>query len=188
MMRTLRRLGAAAGALAAVLCADGSALAQSTYQAPSGAFVIDLPSSYGLPLVTRGMAYQFRGDGGRILVVYLERQADVAAAFEQGITEIHEGGLEHVALERPAQAMKVNGHPARWGVLKGTVPMADNRKVTLHAYLGSIALQHGGLYFLTFLNDGNRPQWEGLMLQAFYSLRDAGEAVSGTSDIHSFVP
>jgi hypothetical protein len=192
MMRSLRRLGAATGALAAVLFAAGSALAQNTYQAPSGVFVIDLPSSYDLLVVTRGAAYQFRGDGGRILVMVLEPKADVAAAFERGIRDIRGGGLDHVALEGPAQDLKVNGHPARWGVLKGTVKMGtttgDNVRVTLHACLGSIALQHGGVYFLTFLNDSNRAQWQGLMQQAFYSLRDAGEAVSGASEIHAMAP
>jgi hypothetical protein len=55
----------------------------------------------------------------------------------------------------------------------------------LHAYLGSVALKKGSVYFLAFLNDTKRLQWAGILQQAFYTLRDAGEAVSGPSDIEA---
>jgi hypothetical protein len=76
--------------------------------------------------------------------------------------------------------LEINGNPARWGIYSGAVE-AQGTKVNLHGLLGAVVLDEGGIYFMSFLNDFNREEWEEPLTKVFHSIRAVDTEVTGAS-------
>lgn len=158
------------------------ALAVDTYEDLPGRFLIDLPDGYSDQQSQHEDNFHFtrEGDGPQVVMAFLEGESDTAATFQESVDAVKSSitNAQPVELLR----MKINGHPARWGRLEGSVTVSD-QTVPLYAVTGAVTLEQGGLYFLVILNDLTRDEWEPRLREVFESIREIGEPVTGASDI-----
>ena len=154
--------------------------AQNTYEDLNGRFTLDLPAGWKLAPQKNEYVYQFTGDGSeQIVLIYLPDADDRAELFSNAVENM-QSSVADAAPQGDVVDLDVNGNPARWGIYSGTVK-AGGTKVIIHGLLGSVVFNDGGIYFVSFLNDNNRGEWEEPLTQVFQSIREVDAEVSGAT-------
>lgn len=92
------------------------------------------------------------------------------------------GSLKNPSLLGDVLGMNLNGNPARIGIYQGHVE-ASGKQVPLFAVMGSAVLKNGSVVFLSFFNAGQRTEWELLLKDTFFSIRNVGDPVVGARNI-----
>lgn len=153
--------------------------AATVYEDPEGRFAMDLPDGWALLPQTDPAVFVFEGkEKVQVILQHFPDQSDPAELFDQALATVKGGGVPDPAPEGDLVDLKVNGHPARWGVYSGAVA---GMKVVLISPLGGVGLGEGGVDFVTFLNSGNRKKMEKVVQGMFESIRLPGEKASGVS-------
>jgi tetratricopeptide (TPR) repeat protein len=161
-------------ALLLILVAAGVGLAQTTFTDPQGRFVIDLPEGWkNLPFkpapTNRDAVSIFEGDGVSFLIGFSPGVDDPGKLVEQTAYPLRH--LE-IYLDGGLSGLSVNGHEARWGVLRTRL---DPGMVIL---CGSVALGRDGAY-LSFTTRLEKPASLRAKVEwSFRTLRLPGEIVS----------
>lgn len=170
-------------AAAVVLLVAGTATAQSTseFEELSGKFVIDLPQSYELNEQKFPTLFQFSGEAGSILLFFDEEVQDTAESYKSAIGNL-DGMLKNSVPVSPVVTMTLNGSQAKWGVYKGTAE-SDGVQVPLFAYVGSVLLDGGSMFFVSFLSEDNLNVWGDKITKAFHSIRNVDSPLSGVRDV-----
>lgn len=164
----------AVSALLLFLMVAGPGLAQKTYADPQGRFAIDLPEGWkNLPFkpapTNRDAVSIFEGDGVSFLIGFSPGVGDPGKLVEQAAYPLRH--LE-LYLDGGLSGLSVNGHEARWGVLRTRL---DPGMVIL---CGSVALGRDGAY-LNFTTRLEKPaSLRAKVERSFRTLRLPGEIVS----------
>jgi hypothetical protein len=165
-----------------LLGSSGLSVASNTFEDPKGRFAIDLPEGWKLDPQKDESVYVFKGDDSSIIIEYSSTTGKRDALFLNGMNTLKASGLANASAVGDAKDMKVNDNEARLGLYSDEVTYGAI-KVKLYGLLGSVALKEGGLYFLSILNDTTLKSLRGILEKSFYSIRNVGQAVSGSSDI-----
>lgn len=174
--------------LSAVLsCLAVTALgwAQTTYKDPQGRFVIDLPEGWKydpmVPMFANEKSADFQDEGRKNAFTLA-----ISRGFDDPDKLIKQAALQFKFLEPVFDgeilAMSVNGHPARWGILKTPLDPGMIMQVA------SIVLENNGIYLIHTLRTEKRESVGKLVEKAFQSLRLPGEPVTGVGDTTAVVP
>jgi hypothetical protein len=159
--------------------------AQTTYEDPQGRFVIDLPPGWKfdpmMPAFKNDKTADFQDE---------ERKNAFTLAISRGFDNpdklIKQAALQFKFLEPVFDgeilAMSVNGHPARWGILKTPLDPGMIMQVA------SIVLENNGIYLVHTLRTEKRESIGKLVEKAFQSLRLPGEALAGVADTTAVAP
>jgi hypothetical protein len=168
----------------ALLLFTGPLRAQGTYEDPNGRFVIDLPAGWEykpiLAVFKNNLVSDFQGEG-----------ATFSLAFNPGIDDpdklIKQAAVQFQFLkpefEGEIKEMSVNGHPARWGILK--TPLDPGMTMLV----GSVVLGRDGVY-LIFTAGARSPlaAFQDKIERSFQSIRLPGEALTGVGDAQAIAP
>jgi hypothetical protein len=168
----------------ALLAVASIGLSQTTYEDPQGRFVIDLPAGWKLKPVLTGMfknelVSDFDADGKNFSV-----------AFNPGIND-PDRLIKHVAdqfrflqveFDGEIAEMAVNGHAARWGILKTAL---DPGMVVL---CGSMELGRDGVFLFFTVRVADLPKFKDRIEKTFQSIRLPGEEWTGVGDVRSVKP
>lgn len=168
-------------AVAIVLLA-GTASAQNNFEELSGKFTIDLPEGYEQKPQKFPILFQFSGDPGQIMMLFEEGATDLAESYKSALSNL-DGTMANPAPATPVVTMTLNGSPAKWGVYKGTIE-SGGVTAPLYAYVGSMLIDDGSVYFLTFLSEKNQPKWGEKVTKAFHSLRNVDSPLTGARDVN----
>jgi tetratricopeptide (TPR) repeat protein len=167
-----------------IFLVGGLGSAQTTYADPQGRFVIDLPEGWmNKPLVpapkNKDAVSVFEGEGTSFLVAFNPGVDDLDKLMGQVANQFR--SLQ-VAYEGDLTEMKMNGHPARWGMLK--TPL-DPGMVFLW---GSVVLGRDGAYLVFTTRREKLGPMGAKIEKAFQSIRLPGELVSGVADLTLIKP
>lgn len=163
-----------------VLVLLGGPAPAETFRDGQGRFMIDLPETFSFTELREGVAYTFEGDdGGSIVITYMDGESDAGAAFSFA-RDVVGSSLDDLSSVEDVLDLEVNGHPARRAVYKGRVKEGQ-QSVLLYGYVGSIVLSGGSLAFISILNGEHWNTWESRVHDAFHTIRNPGEPVTGAS-------
>lgn len=158
---------------------------QTTYEDPQGRFVIDLPKGWKydpvMPMFANEKTADFQDE---------ERKNSFTLAISRGFDDpdklIKQAALQFKFLEPvfdgEVLAMSVNGHPARWGILKTPLDPGMIMQVA------SIVLENNGIYLVHTLRTEKKESVGKLVEKAFQSLRLPGEPVTSVGDATAVAP
>ncbi|MDH5410671.1 MAG: hypothetical protein OEY16_04720 [Alphaproteobacteria bacterium] len=175
------RFGIRLLAVTALVLLAGAANAQTSFEELSGKFAIDLPDGYELQPQKYSILFQFWGPAGQIMMVLEEGGTDLAESYESALSNL-DGTLKNPEPIAPVVTMTLNGSPAKWGVYKGTVE-SDGKTVPLYTYVGSMLIDDGSVYFLSFVSEGSHLTWGEKVTKSFYSLRNVDSPLTGARDV-----
>jgi hypothetical protein len=179
------RCKALAGLAAVALLAVASiGLSQTTYEDPQGRFVIDLPAGWKLKPVLSGMfknelVSDFDADGKNFSIAFNHGINDPDRLIKHAASQFR---FLEVEFDGEIVEMAVNGHSARWGILKTAL---DPGMVVL---CGSIELGRDGAYLIFTIRVADLPKFKDRIERAFQSLRLPGEELTGVDDVRSVKP
>jgi len=165
----------------AIILLAGAANAQNSFEELSGKFLIDLPGGYELAPQKFPILYQFSGPAGQIMMLFEEDGADLAESYQSALSNL-DGTVKDPKPVAPVVTMTLNGSRAKWGVYKGTVER-DGKAVPIYAYVGSMLIDDGSVFFLSFLSEENQPKWGDKITNAFHSLRNLDSPLTGARDV-----
>lgn len=165
----------------AITLLAGTANAQNSFEELSGKFTIDLPEGYEQKPQKFPILFQFSGAAGQIIMLFEEDGTDLAESYKSALSNL-DGSMDNPAPMTPIVTMTLNGSPAKWGVYKGMVK-SGNETVPLYAYVGSMLIDDGSIFFLTFLSEKNQPKWGEKITGSFHSLRNLDSPLTGASDV-----
>jgi hypothetical protein len=168
-------------AVTALVLQAGAASAQTSFEELSGKFVIDLPDGYELKPQKFPVLFQFLGPAGQIMLVMEEDGTDLAESYKSALSNL-DGSVKNPAPVAPVVTMTLNGSPAKWGVYKGTVE-SDGKTIPLYTYVGSMLIDDGSVYFLSFLSEENHLKWGKRVTNSFHSLRNLDSPLTGARDV-----
>lgn len=172
-------------ALLLILGAAGLGLAQTTYKDPQGRLVIDLPKGWKceplIPMFANDKTADFQDEGKKhpFTIAYSPGFTDPdqliqhAAAQFKFLQPVFDGDIVN---------MSVNGHPARWGVLK--TPLDPGMRMQC----GSIILDNVGIYLIHTFRVENMESQGVPVEKAFLSIRLPGDAVTGVGEAEAVAP
>jgi hypothetical protein len=154
--------------------------AQTTYEDPQGRFVIDLPKGWKydpmMPAFKNDKTADFQDEGKKNAFTLA-----ISRGFDDPDKLIKQAALQFKFLEPVFDgeilAMTVNGHPARWGVLK--TPLDPG----MIMHVASIVLEDNGIYLIHTLRTEKRESVGKPVEQAFHSLRLPGEEATGVEGV-----
>jgi hypothetical protein len=159
--------------------------AQTTYEDPQGRFVIDLPAGWKfdpmMPMFANEKTADFQDEGRKNAFTLA-----ISRGFDDPDQLIKHAALQFKFLEPvfdgEIKAMSVNGHPARWGVLK--TPLDPG----MIMHVASIVLDDNGIYLIHTLRTEKIETVGKPVEKAFLSLRLPGEALTGVGDATAVAP
>lgn len=193
-MRMIARFGRPWLIAGAVLLAPaGHAVAQDTFVDPASRFSIDVPSTYVLASAAAGSVFQFQAglyakNGGPRIILLFQPSRDLNAGFQQAI-KLMGNSLPNAAPVGPVQDLTLNGHSARMALYGGQVrAKGSGQLVRIFALIGSSVMKRGSAVYLTFMNAGQRTEWEDDLRDVFLSLREEGAPISGARNVHPHKP
>jgi len=161
-----------------ILIAAVRGLAQTTFTDPQSRFIIDLPEGWkNLPFkpapTNRDAVSIFEGDGVSFLIGFSPGVDDPGKLVEQAAYPLRQMELY---LDGGLSGLSVNGHEARWGVLRTRL---DPGMVIL---CGSVALGRDGAY-LSFTTRLEKPaSLRAKVERSFRTLRMPGENVTAAGE------
>jgi len=158
---------------------------QTTYEDPLGRLVIDVPQGWicepMIPLFANDKSADFQTKDKKhaFTIAYSPGFDDPDKLIKHAASQFK--FLEPV-FDGEIVAMTVNGHPARWGVLK--TPLDPGMRMQC----GSIILENVGIYLVHTLRIENMDTLGRPVEKAFLSIRLPGEAVTGVGDAKAVAP
>jgi hypothetical protein len=152
------------------------------FEDPKERFSIDLPEGWQLAPQADDSVFVFQGEGSSIIIQYLPTTGEADTLFANGMTMLQGSGLPNASPAEEIQDLEVNGNPARLGFFSDEVAYGGV-KVKLYGLLGSVALNQGGLYLLSILNDTTRKTIRAKAEQSFRSIRSPGQEVTGVREV-----
>jgi tetratricopeptide (TPR) repeat protein len=162
------------GVVLLILTAASLGLAQTTYTDPQGRFVIDLPEGWKnkpfSPAPTnRDAVSVFEGDGTTFLIAFSPGVDDPDKLIEQAAYPLR---YLELYCDRALLGLTINGHPARWGILKTRLDPG------MAILCGSVVLGNNGAY-LNFTTRLEKPASLQVKVErSFRTLRMPGEPVT----------
>jgi hypothetical protein len=154
----------------------------TAFEDPKGRFSIDLPEGWQLAPQTEDTVFVFQGEGSSVIVQYLPTIGEAEALFANGMTMLKDSGLPNASPAEEIRDLEVNGNEARLGFFSDEVAYGGVT-VQLYGLLGSVALNEGGLYLLSILNDTTRETIRAKAERAFHSIRNPGQEVTGVREV-----
>jgi hypothetical protein len=154
----------------------------TAFEDPKGRFSIDLPEGWQLAPQTEDTVFVFQGEGSSVIVQYLPTIGEAEALFANGMTMLKDSGLPNASPAEEIRDLEVNGNEARLGFFSDEVAYGGVT-VQLYGLLGSVALNEGGLYLLSILNDTTRETIRAKAERAFHSIRNPGREVTGVREV-----
>jgi hypothetical protein len=138
------------------------------FRAADGVFSIDLPKGWSLQPQAAPTVYVFKGSGiENIIIEYIAGEKDVNALLSHGLATVKASGLSNLRVQ-DLNETTINGHAGAWGYYTGVF---TQNNVGLNAALGAISLSHGGLYFLSIINDDSKASMGSALEKSFWSIR-----------------
>lgn len=169
-------------ALVMALIAAVVARPAGAFEDPKGRFSIDLPEGWQLAPQTDDSVFVFQGEGSSIIIQYLPTTGGAETLFANGMAMLKASGLPNASAAEATRDLEVNGNPARLGFFSDEVAYGGV-KVQLYGLLGSVALNQGGLYLLSILNDATRKTIRAKAERSFQSIRNPGQEVTGVREV-----
>lgn len=152
------------------------AAGQTAYEDPQGRFTFDPPPGWTLAPQTNENVFVFQVDGMSIIIEYVPGMSDTEALMKKAEAVLRASGQSILTLEGDLLEMKVNRHPARWGVYRYGL-LAD--------LTGAIGLKENGLYFFSIVNQNVMADWKERLAKSFQSIRVPGETVVAIEDVRT---
>ena len=179
-----RKAGLLLSVILSCLAVTSVGRTQTTYEDPQGRFVIDLPTGWKydpmMPAFKNDKTADFQDEGRKNAFTLA-----ISRGFDDPDKLIKQAALQFKFLEPvfdgDIQKMTVNGHPARWGILKTPLDPGMIMQVA------SIVLEDNGIYLVHTLRTEKREIGK-LVEQAFHSLRLPGEALAGVAGATAVAP
>jgi hypothetical protein len=173
------------GLILLILMAASLGLAQTTYEDPQGRLAIDLPEGWIRkpfpPIFANDPTVNFQDKKNRhsFTIAFGPGIDDPDNLFRQAASQLQ--SLEFV-FDGDILEMTVNGHPARWGILK--TPLDPG----MIMQCGSVILEDNGIYLIHILRVDVMDSIGKQVERTFQSIRLPGEAVTGVGDVKAVAP
>jgi hypothetical protein len=156
------------------------AWADAAFEDPRGRFAMDLPKGWTLDPQTDPDVYVFKKNEKSMILEVLPDVTDREVVFARAVATLQGSGLPTAKAEQPPLDLTANGNQARWGQYRDNLTYGSVT-VELHALVGGISLDRGGIVFLFIGSKGSVRDMGKTVKNTFLSIRSPGQQVTGVS-------